>query len=180
MFSVFTVYAPVHGLPVSLGVNVEKEIIMKSDRSLILLALGSFEIFFSLRTLWGVANGSRHAIILANIIVRGLPAQIIFILIAIAGLCLGYGIIRQKLWAFWGFVALNCLLILLYISNLLLVDQFDLLRFYTSVAGNYLLSYRLDILRRMFIVIAQIVILIVFRKRFVNNKTLTKRFTGSA
>ena len=146
---------------------------MKSNRSRLILAIGIYEILYSVRLLWNLANGRRSAIILADEIIRGAPAQIIFLAIAVAGLVIGYGIIRQRRWAFWSVVAFNGVLILLYVSNLLFVDQSDLLRFYSRIPDGYLTSYRLGTFRRLAIVVALTVCVLFLRKQFM--KTLVGR-----
>ena len=138
-----------------------------------MLILGIYEIFFGFKTLWDIPRGHQNSIIFSGQIIQGMPATTIFFLIGVFLLFLGYGIIKLRPWAYYGFIAYNGLLILLHCSNLLLVGTEDLILLYGSVQTNYLLGYRLDIFRRLLVTMILVAAIFYYRKQFMNEERLT-------
>jgi hypothetical protein len=103
---------------------------------------------------------------IADQIVRGIPANMIFLAIAVSGVCLGYGIIRLKRWSYYGFITLNCLLALIYLSNLFLIGIRNPSGFFRTIPENYLTDIRLEQLRKAIVVMALSLFIWYYRKQF--------------
>jgi hypothetical protein len=93
-----------------------------------LLFLGIYELFYSIKLLWNLAYGRMNSILIAGQILSGFPANMIFLIIGLSGLCLGYGIIKLKRWSYYGFIALNGALLLMFLSNLFIISAQDHIR----------------------------------------------------
>jgi hypothetical protein len=150
--------------PLSLGQE------MKSKLPILLLLLGAYEIFFGFRTLWNVVQGRFNNIMIADHLIRGMPASSIFLLIGLSGFVFGYGTFLLKRWAFFGLFLVNSILILVYISNLIFVGMDDLLKLGEPLPQDPLLRFKFGILQRLTIAFGLNLLLWLYRKRFINGK----------
>ncbi len=145
---------------------------MRNTTAITIIILGIYEIFYSFKVIWNLINSKLKSIFIADIILKGQNAEIIFASLGIFGLVVGFGLILYKKWAFWGMIVLNSLLLLLYASNLLFINDDDFQRVYQNISGDALLRYRITIGWKLFIVIILIVITSLCRKRFMYNSKI--------
>ncbi len=134
-----------------------------------LLLLGAYEIFFALRTFWNVIHGRFNSIMIADYLIRGMPASCIFLLIGLSGLVFGYGIFLLKRWAFLGLFFTNSSLILVYLSNLVFVGLEDLVQMGESLLDDPLWRFKFGILQRLLIAFGLNLLLWLYRKCFINS-----------
>lgn len=142
-----------------------------------LLVLGIYELFFSTKLLWNLFYGHMNSIMIANQILSGISAKLIFLAIGLAGLCLGYGIIKLQKWSYGGFIVLHCFLLLIYISNLFLMGVQDPTGFWGTVPDNYLTDSRLVQLRKAVVVSGLLLFIWYHRRQFRNQERLTTAST---
>ena len=151
---------------------------MKSRTSVTIITLGIYEIFYSIRVIWNIINSKQESIFIADIIIKGQNAEIIFISLGVFGLVVGFGLILYKKWAFWGMIVLNAILLILYTSNLLFINGDDLHRVYQDIAGDVLLRYRITMGWKLFIALTLLVFTFLCRKKFVENTDMELKRAG--
>ena len=151
---------------------------MKSKESVTIVILGIYEIFYSFREIWNIINSKLESLFIADIIIKGLNAEIIFVSLGIFGLVVGFGLILYKKWAFWGMIVLNTTLVILYTSNLLFINGDDLHRVYQNIAGDVLLRYRITMGWKLFIALTLLVFTFLCRKGFVENTDMELKRAG--
>ena len=151
---------------------------MKSRTSVTIITLGIYEIFYSIRVIWNIINSKQESIFIADIIIKGQNAEIIFISLGVFGLVVGFGLILYKKWAFWGMIVLNTILLILYTSNLLFINGDDLHRVYQNIEGDVLLRYRITMGWKLFIVLTLLVFTFLCRKRFMQNTDMELKRAG--
>lgn len=142
---------------------------MRNRASVTIVTLGIYEIFYSFRAIWNIINSKLESLFIADIIIKGQNAKIIFVSLGVFGLVVGFGLIRYKKWAFWGMIVLNTILLILYTSNLLFINSDDLHRVYQNIEGDVLLQYRITMGWKLFIVLTLLGFTFLCRKRFTQN-----------